>query len=45
MKTLQRDLVKVRALIEAIKEAKIEGYVNPVIADWVLDELKGELVD
>ena len=40
MKTIHRDLVKIRALIEAIKEAKIEGYINPVIADWVLEELK-----
>ena len=40
MKTLQRDLIKLRGLTEAIKQAKIEGYINPVIADWVLDELK-----
>ena len=35
MKSIHRDLVKIRALIEAIKEAKIAGYVNPVLADWV----------
>jgi hypothetical protein len=40
MKSIHRDLVKIRALIEAIKEAKIAGYINPVIADWVLEELK-----
>ena len=40
MKSIHRDLVKIRALIEAIKEAKIAGYVNPVLADWVLEELQ-----
>jgi hypothetical protein len=40
MKSIHRDLAKIRALIEAIKEAKIAGYVNPVVADWVLEELK-----
>jgi hypothetical protein len=39
MQLIQRDLVKIRALIEAIKEAKIAGYINPVVADWVLAEL------
>jgi hypothetical protein len=39
MQLIQRDLVKIRALIEAIKEAKIAGYINPVVADWVLEEL------
>ena len=40
MKSIQRDLAKIRALIEAMKEAKMAGYVNPVLADWVLEELK-----
>ena len=40
MKPIHRDPVKIRALIEAIKEAKIAGYINPVLADWVLEELK-----
>ena len=40
MKSIHRDLVKIRALIEAIKEAKKAGYINPVVADWVLEELK-----
>jgi hypothetical protein len=40
MKRIHRDPVKIRALIEAIKEAKIAGYINPVLADWVLEELK-----
>jgi uncharacterized protein YfeS len=40
MKSIHRDLVKIRVLIEAIKEAKIAGYVNPVLADWALEELK-----
>ena len=40
MKPLHRDLVKIRALTEAIKEAKIAGYINPVLADWILEELK-----
>src|SRR5438445_4088400 len=40
MKPVNRDLVKIRKLIEAIKEAKIAGYINPVVADWVLEELK-----
>ena len=31
---------KIRALIDAIKEAKIAGYINPVLAGWVLEELK-----
>jgi hypothetical protein len=45
MKSIHRDLAKIRALIEAIKEAKIAGYVNPVAADWVLEEPSKELVD
>jgi hypothetical protein len=45
MKSIRRDLVKIRTLIEAIKEAKMAGYVNPVLADWVLKELKEQLVD
>lgn len=40
MKSMDRDLVKIRGLTEAIKAAKIAGYVNPVLADWVLEELK-----
>jgi hypothetical protein len=40
MKSAHRDLVKIRALIEAIKEARTAGYMNPVLADWVLEELK-----
>jgi hypothetical protein len=33
---------KICALIEAIKEAaKIAGYVNPVVADWVLELKQG----
>jgi hypothetical protein len=40
MKSVHLDLVKIRALIEAIKEARITGYINPVLADWVLEELK-----
>ena len=45
MKTLQRDLAKISALVDAIKEAKTEAYINPVIADWVLEELNRELID
>ena len=37
MKSVNRDLVKSRELIEAIKEAKIAGYIKPVAADWVLE--------
>ena len=40
MKPIHRDPVKIRALIEAINEARIAGYINPVLADWVLEELK-----
>ena len=40
MKSMHRDLAKIRALIEAIKAAKTAGYINPVLADWVLEELK-----
>ena len=40
MKSIQRDLVKIRPLIDAIKEAKKAGYINPVIADWILEELR-----
>ena len=42
MKSIHRDLAKIRSLIEVIKEAKKAGYINPVIADWVLEELKEE---
>ena len=40
MKSVHPDPAKIRALIEAIKEAKRAGYINPVLADWVLEELK-----
>jgi hypothetical protein len=33
MKSAHHDPVKIRALIEAIKEAKKGGYLNPVLAD------------
>lgn len=42
MKSIHRDLVKIRALVQAIKEAKLAGYINPVVADWVLEELEEE---
>ena len=41
MKSINSDPAKIHALIEAIKEAKKAGYLNPVLADWVLQELKG----
>ena len=40
MKSIHRDMPKIRALIEAITEAKLAGYINPVVAAWVLEELK-----
>ncbi len=40
MDSIPRDAAKIRTLIDAIKEAKIAGYINPVLADWVLEELK-----
>jgi hypothetical protein len=40
MNSIPRDAAKIRALIDAIKEAKIAGYINPVLAGWVLEELK-----
>jgi hypothetical protein len=40
MNSIPRDAAKIRALIDAIKEAKTAGYINPVLAGWVLEELK-----
>lgn len=40
MKSNNPDAAKIRALMEAIKEAKKAGYLNPVLAEWVLEELK-----
>jgi hypothetical protein len=40
MKSINPDAAKIRALMEAIKEAKKAGYLNPVLAEWVLEELK-----